>query len=475
MTYSIQRLTEEGHFCLRDLNEVESLDVFWEEADKVERLYIEDTGVFVAPSINTRLEKEEFGFNCRCRRDKIYSTILIFVGKRDDIDSLRSVAFRVLCLPETGPHELIIEGNECYVEPGDTYDQLSFTSEQLRHIMCAYPSRSYSFLDLSFTAEQSVEIVSHRKSDIYLHECHFDDKGQAIVDWLDSRNGKETLDLFYFQRCNCFEMILRLLSRSIYPVFDKLDLYGDVSPHLTPLIAAANVKSVKLNVRFFLDNKGWRASILDALRDGTFRPPNLTIYSYILFDEDETPLVSEFLDRFLTAVSSPGCFLKELHLLHFDSRSIPHDLERYLLDMLRENRSLQVLGIYSDVAPLEFPQMNILNAATRHPRLRKLCFNPPNTYDPPELGQSEPFQVWLRENRSYEIQFNPFSESGMKAQLPKWQNAVFSLFTKDFDALQQVEDERIRSHLLVTALAICRRMPDRIYYLLSGNQDILAR
>ncbi|GAX20417.1 hypothetical protein FisN_9Hu142 [Fistulifera solaris] len=96
MTYTIKRLREEGHFRLRNLDGVESLDVFWAEALKVERLYIEDTGVYAAPTKTKPSEREFVGLKCHD-----FSTELQFVGKLDDISSLRSVTFRVLCLPET--------------------------------------------------------------------------------------------------------------------------------------------------------------------------------------------------------------------------------------------------------------------------------------------------------------------------------------------------------------------------------------
>ena len=198
MTFSIKRLREEGHFCLSNLDEVESLDSFRVEANKVERLYIEDTGVFVAPSRSKILEGEFVGL--RCRRDDDYKTGLVFVGKSDDMASLRSVAFRVLRQTETCPHKLEIGGTS--FSPRNPRDHLILTPEQLRHIICAYPSRSYGFSDLSLTAEQSVEIVSHRKFEIEVHSCHFDDKGRAIVDWLDSMNGTEILDSCYFPRCD---------------------------------------------------------------------------------------------------------------------------------------------------------------------------------------------------------------------------------------------------------------------------------
>lgn len=68
MNYSIKRLREEGHFRLNNLDDVESLDVFWMEANKVKRLYIEE---HVAPS-TAKISKEDF-VGLKCCRDSDYS------------------------------------------------------------------------------------------------------------------------------------------------------------------------------------------------------------------------------------------------------------------------------------------------------------------------------------------------------------------------------------------------------------------
>ncbi|GAX26849.1 hypothetical protein FisN_9Lu130 [Fistulifera solaris] len=199
MTYTIKRLREEGHFCLSNLDDVESIDVFWRKARKVERLYIEDTGVYVAPR-NTKTFEGEF-VGLKYRRESNRPTCLIFV--------------------DASPQTLEIEGSKFLSsKPGDKYDRLILTVEQLRHIICTHPSRQYTFRRLFLTEAQSVEIVSHRKFEFEVHMCQFDDKGQAIVDWLKDKNETKTMYSCYFPECDCVKKLLKVLSRSLYPVFD---------------------------------------------------------------------------------------------------------------------------------------------------------------------------------------------------------------------------------------------------------------
>jgi hypothetical protein len=132
---------------------------------------------------------------------------------------------------------------------------------------------------------------------------------------------------------------------------------------------------------------------------------------------------------------------------------IMQDFKKDVVDMLENNQSLLALGVYSSARPLKFPQITIiLHAAANHPRRRKICFYPP-TEGPPQLAQIDFFQLWLKRNRSSDIQFKDFGYSDLRAHLPTWQKTVLSAVTDDFDALQQVEDKRIRSHLFVKALA----------------------
>ncbi|GAX26851.1 hypothetical protein FisN_9Lh132 [Fistulifera solaris] len=460
MKYSIKRLREEGHFCLSCLDDVESLDVFWAEANKVERLYIEDTGVYVAPSKTKIFEGELVGLSCRRNGD--FATELQFVGKVDDIASLRSVAFRVLCLHDTDPQQLEIQGNSAF-----TKDALILTPEQLRHIICNYSLRKYSFCWLSISAEQSVELVSHRKFEIDMHACHFEDKGQAIVDWLESQNGKEIFPSTYFPHCNCVTKLIAFLSRAKHPVFERLYLCGpEVAPQLSLLTSKANVRALVVDVRFFVFDRAGRSSVLEALRNGTFRPETLEISRFYDWDRDEARTIGQFMGQLLNAIASPYCNLRELHLKQISMRSIARDLEQSLLTVLRNNHSLEVLGIYSNVSPLEFPTMKILNAASQHSYLRKISFYPPTTR-PPEIGR--PFRTWLQNNFSIDIQFKDYGEIEKQPHLEKWKNAVFSVFTTQMETMLCASDLRIRSHLLVMALRTCHYMPDRMYYLLCRN------
>ncbi|GAX26850.1 hypothetical protein FisN_9Lu131 [Fistulifera solaris] len=278
----------------------------------------------------------------------------------------------------------------------------------------------------------------------------------------------------YFPGCDCMAKFLVFLSRAMHPVLKRLYLSGtEVPPKLSTLVASANAHALVSDVRSFLCDGSWRAPLIEALRDGTFRPQSLELSQFYNFNHDETPLVGRFLSKLLTALSSRECALKELHMKQFTMIEIASDLERYLLDMLQKNKSLRVLGIYSDVGQLQFPPMAILSAAAKHPRLRTICFYPP--IDPPGTKLAEPFQLWMKKNRSIDIQFKDFNESAKKAHLSKWLKAVFAIATKEFNSLKQIQDEKTRSYLLVMALATCHQMPDRMYYLLCGNQDVFAR
>ena len=99
-----------------------------------------------------------------------------------------------------------------------------------------------------------------------------------------------------------------------------------------------------------------------------------------------------------------------------------------------------------------------------------------------QLGIPVHLKVWYRNHLSHCIQF---ADSGTvdddedarciidrKDRVEKWQD---SLFFCRFDRLQQVEDGTIRCHLLGAALANHSCFPQRVYFLLSGNQDVFAK
>jgi hypothetical protein len=480
MTYTIKRLREEGHFRLRNLDGVDSLDVFWAEALKVERLYIEDTGVYAAPTKTKPSEGEFVGL--KCHRNEDFSTELHFVGKSDEIPSLRSVTFRVLCLPETDNPKTMSFSKDSYnpARPPKDRDQMILTPVELRHIICADPSRRLKFRYLSFNGDQSVELVSHGKFQIELFDCRFLDKGRAIVEWLENRDASEVFDYFDMKLCDCIEKILTFLSRATHPVFKKLYANEiDEPPRLSPLVAAANVTALVVNIRFFIYDEHWRAPILQAIRDGTFRPQSLEIDFRCPpihgdFNRKECQAIGRFLSKLLEIMASPKCSLKELHLNHFNVYGVMQDFKKDLEYMLENNQSLVALGVYSLARPLKFPQITILHAAVTHPRLRKICLYPPAD-EAPRSVDIDFIQFWLRRNQSRDIQFKDFGYSDLRAHLPMWQKIVLSAFTEDFDALRQVENERFRSHLLVMTLAKFRHTPDRIYCLLFGNQDLIAK
>lgn len=205
---------------------------------------------------------------------------------------------------------------------------------------------------------------------------------------------------------------------------------------------------------------------MQALRNGSFRPRSLEISRFCNWDRDEARTIGQYMGQLLNAIASPYCNLRELHLAQISMRIIARDLEQSLLTVLQHSHSLEVLGIYSNISPLEFPAMKILNAASQHMYLRKICFYPPTTR-PPEIGR--PFRLWMENNRSIDIQFNDYRDGDKQPHLAKWRSAVFSVFTMLMDAMLCARDLRIRSHLLVTALRTCHSMPDRLYYLLRRN------
>lgn len=64
-------------------------------------------------------------------------------------------------------------------------------------------------------------------------------------------------------------------------------------------------------------------------------------------------------------ISSPQCQLKELHLQFLSNWESSNNLgfEEDLINMLKENQSLEVLHLESIAAGVQFPAMNILEAS----------------------------------------------------------------------------------------------------------------
>lgn len=473
MPYSIKRLRTDDDYCLTNLDGVQSLDVFLREVDKAKRLWIEDFNVF-ATSRRAPCYDDFIRFNCDidpASRTQS-SQFITFYGK--ELTTLTSTVERVLCLPDF--HE-----DRCIGFSGtasETYEDLILTPNQLRHILCAHKSRSYTFWYLNLSAEQSVVLADKTNLD-GVWFCSISDKGLALIDWLEHHNKSRTLGSFSCQYYGAWENVLSFLGRSAYPVFNQLvfDQFNtsNSSPHRYALLVNANVKSIAVIINPLSFIRRECELLLQALRYGTLKSPKLEL----CFDAD-SPALDEKLELFeiglqglFGAMSSPDCQLKELHLQMETARvsSTARVFEKYLFNMLQANESLETLGIDSIVEPLQFPAMGILNAAAEHQRLRKLVFIPPPSMDPPKLEPFDPVQGWLRNHLMHRIQFDELGHMDAKDRKEKWQDCVF--FSR-FGLLQQVHDERIRSHLLVMALANNSSSPRRIRFLLSGNRDIFA-
>ncbi len=471
MTYSIKRLRTDGDCCLIDLDSVESLDVFLGEVKKATRLWIDDLQVF-ATSQTTPSYDDHFGLKCNFGDRFLSTEYVTFYGT--ELTALTSVVERVLCLPDSRQDRNVeLMGRT----GGEPYEDLILTPEQLRRILSVRASHSSSFRCFTLTPEQSVELAAVTNLD-NISFCPIRDEGLALVDWLEHHNGTRTLGTFNCQYYNAWENVLNFVVRSTFPVFNHLvfdQFHGPNSePHRYDSLVRANVNSIVLIVNPYglVDDEG--GLLLNALRDGSLRSSKLEL------DFNEIPSEVVVLDIFkfgvqnlLNAMSSTECRLKEL-LFKVEQDALPNSgrfFEETIIGMLQENKSLETLCFDSTLEPLEFPAMGILNAAVGHPRLRNLVFIPPADVDPPGLDHSDPFQLWLRTNLSHSVRFDDWGRTYTEYDTEKWQDFIF--FSR-FGLLQQVDEERIRSHLLVAAIAN-HRSPQRIHFLLSGNLDMFAK
>jgi hypothetical protein len=262
--------------------------------------------------------------------------------------------------------------------------------------------------------------------------------------------------------------MFEFLRRSTYPVFETLNLASRRgNPEGWALFTQANVNSVYIlaDTHDLEIDTGYYSPIIEALQDGTLRAPTIELRINVCRRDGELH-VCTFQDLF-HALSSTECPLKELLFLAdiSDSRITTLLFDEHMINMLRANTSLEILGIKCEDDSSGFLSMGILNAAAEHPRLRKLIFSPPVKLDPPPVRQSDPFNIWYRNNPLHEIVFECIRSE-------KWRDYVH--FCR-FGLLQQVSNERIRSHLLVAALSNHSSSPERIHFLLSENQDVFAK
>ena len=205
--------------------------------------------------------------------------------------------------------------------------------------------------------------------------------------------------------------------------------------------------------------------------------PNFRLY----FDtsdpvEDEDLAYYDFaIQGLFVSMCSANCHLKELdvHVKTAHNGTINLVGGEYLPRMLKANKSLDILGI-------EIPEPEVLEAVAEHPRLRKLVFVVPYNLDPFATSDTDELAVWCRNHPSLKIQYDHASRIFLhegrrivaKGQVEIWQDFVVC---SRFELLQQVNDERIRAHLLVAALANHFSSPRLVHFLLSGNLDLFAK
>ncbi|GAX15844.1 hypothetical protein FisN_2Lh432 [Fistulifera solaris] len=367
---------------------------------------------------------------------------------------------------------------------------LIFSPEQLQTLLCSHASRLFEFRQFNLSAEQSVMLA--RKTDLNgLWYCPVQDKGLLLLDYLQHHNGRRTLGAF----CNQFgfddawENIVTFLCQCTYPLFEEavIDQHNihHRDSHVNALLARANVNSLTIIIDPYLFHHSDECEpIVEALRNGSFVPHKLCLYfdTYDLFRDEDIEAFETVLDELFGAMSSSECQLKELdmQLELAQLTSTAGVFEQHLIDMLEENTSLETLTIESTAGPLQFPAMRVLESAAKHPRLRKIVFLPPYGRNPPPIDQSDLFQMWHRTNLSHSIQFGDSRKVRLqegcrvatKFEVEKWQDFVFY---DRFELLRQMEDENVRCHMLVVALASHSSNPQRVYSLLSRNQDVFAK
>ncbi|GAX26635.1 hypothetical protein FisN_2Hh432 [Fistulifera solaris] len=487
MPYSIKRLRIKGDFCLFNLQNVDSFDVFVSEVNKASRLWIDDLKVFVR---SEDIPAPDGYIRVKCEIDPYYrfdesSQLVTFYGK--DLAALRTTIMTVFSLPDSREDRVIrLLG---ITEEGSCTD-LILSPEQLQTLLCSHESRSYKFQQFNLSAEQSVVLA--KETDLNgLWYCPLQDEGLALLNYVQHHNERRTLGEFcsQFGSEKTWENIITFLGQSPYPVFEELvidqhNIYHRDS-HVNARHVRANVKSLTIMVDPYLFRHSDECEpIVEALRDGSFVPPKLCL----CFDTHD-PVLDEVIEVYETvleelfgAMSSSGCQLKELHMQIELAKltSTVSVFEQHLIDMLEENTSLETLTIDSTAGPLQFSAMRVLESAEKHPRLRKIVFLPPYGREPPPIGQSGQFQMWHRTNLSHSIQFADSCkirrQEGCrvvtKFEVEKWQDFVFC---DRFELLRQVEDENVRCHLLVEALADHSSNPQRVYSLLSRNQDTFVK
>ncbi len=473
MVYSIKRLKGEGDFRLHNLDQVESLQIFWSEVNMVKRLWIDDLQVFA--TIDGSIQSDDERITCDLLMEN--SERLFFCGKRR---SVTNVATRVFCLPDSSDERvLILAGNRC--KPGEERDELLLTPQQMRQIIFAHPCRQFVFICLTLSPEQSIELVAHRTTAmIEVSLCVVTDGGKALVNWLENINDSRTLGCFTLSQTNIDKRLLAFLNRATYPVFQRLALSRHDNAGRIVALSTANISCIPFHIDS--SSKCRNGPLLQALRDGSYRPPCLQV-CLETSNRYDCPYNEFIMMRkiavFFNALKSEDCSLLQLQISIEDQylMEIAPQFELHLRQMLEENNSLEILSIHNVGKPLSiveclhFPQMGILVAAAAHPRLQKINVTPPLDDPCPEVLNE------IHEAFPYEIRFHEGGQFYLTEQRDKWQLALFlsSPFVRRFERLHTLANDRVRTFLLAQALATSSMSPKRVFFLLRGSQDLLAR
>jgi hypothetical protein len=468
--YTLQRVGNKGDYRLIGLENVDSLDVFLNEVNEATRLWIEDLKVFAMTSQPKQSPGDYNRFKCEIDADHQMRPmqVLLVYGKK--VKSLALAVERVLSLPDSCQDRVV----EFSGLVGGASKNLIFLPMQLEKLLTVHVTRSYMFTCFDLSPQQAIALAKNNLEGIRF--CSISDKGKALVKYLEHNNEKRTLGVYLHQFNNAWNNIVTFLSRSPYPVFEELffDPCHDTNAGCNALLVQANVKSiaVTLSPNIIRKSKAFEP-LLHALYDGTLVSPTLRVcFDTHDPDQDENLHFYETaIQALFIAISSAKCQLKELHLqlahvAHQDTLRLI--VEEYLPRMLQLNKSLETLGI-------EFLEKLTLDIIAKHPRLRNIVFVP---FEEPTLREYGFLREWYPKHPSHHIWFEHMTtilpHEGRrvvtKCPVKEWQKFVFFC---QFKRLRRVKNERVRSHLLVAALANHSNSPQQIYFLLSGNQDIL--
>ena len=471
--YIIKRFGNKGDYRLNGLQNVEHFDAFVSEVNNASRLWIEDRKVF-ATSEDLQSQGDYIRFKCEIdpNYESKSSQCITFYGKK--LKSLASTVETILCLPDYHQGRVI----ELSGLAGGANKSLIFSPTQLKSVLSAHVSRSYMFTCFDLSPEQSVILAKNNLEGIRF--CSISDKGKALVNHLEHRNEARTLGCYLYQFPNAWNNIASFLGRSTYPVFEELflDPYHAINSDRCALLVQANVKSISVTINPYIIAESDFKPLLHALYEGTLVAPKLAV----CFENDDRDMDDDDLDFYelaiqglFVALSSAHCQLKDLHLkvLSASIRTVILVVDEFLPRMLKKNKSLETLGI-------DFLEMGLLNAVENHPRLRTVVTVPPSGHNPPRVGQGSFLEEWYRKHLFHQIRFEDSTKILLhegrrvvtKGPVDKWQDFLF--FCR-LELLRQVKDERIRSHMLIAALANHSTSLKRVHLLLSENLDVFCQ